>query len=95
MELDPEEVRAAREVMNRAIRRLDVLEYLVLVAAFLLALLGGALVAWMLNASAGFSFRWSWGLASILLFILPGGWVYLRELRSRDRDRPGTSDSKP
>jgi uncharacterized membrane protein len=95
MELEPQEVQAAREVMNRAIRRLDILEYVILFGALVLALLGGALVAWVLSLSAGFPFRWSWGVASVLLFIGPGGWVYFRELRGRGQDRSGDSNTKP
>jgi len=94
MEFEPEEVQAAREVMNRAIRRLDILEYLILFGAFLLALVGGALVAWILSLSAGFPFRWTWGVASVLFFIIPGGWVYFSELRSRGLDRPGAFNTK-
>ena len=80
------EVRITQEVTGRAIRRLDVLEYFILLAAVILALLGGALVAWILGAAAGFPFRISWAAASLLLFIVPGGIVYLRELR-RERER--------
>ena len=83
MEPEQKEVEVARKVMSRAIRRLDILEYLLLLFALGLALLGGALVAWILNTSAGLSFRWSWAGASLLLFIVPGGIVYLREFRNR------------
>lgn len=80
------EARITREVAGRAVRRLDVLEYFILLAALILALLGGALVAWILAASTGFPFRISWAVASLLLFIVPGGTVYLRELR-REKER--------
>jgi uncharacterized membrane protein len=92
MAFEEREVAAAREVMSRAIWRLNILEYLILLVALGLALLGGALVAWILSTSTGFSFRWGWAGASLLLFIVPGGIVYLRELRIR-RD-PTTRDSK-
>ena len=80
---------ATRTVLGRALWRLNILEYLILLAALLLALLGGALVAWGLGTAVAFPFRWSWAIASLLLFIVPGGSVYLRELRrGRKRDRP-------
>jgi predicted lysophospholipase L1 biosynthesis ABC-type transport system permease subunit len=78
---DRQRAEAARVAMRRALWRLSVLEYLILVLALLLALAGGALVAWILETAASFPFRWTWGLTSLLLFIVPGGSVYLRELR--------------
>jgi hypothetical protein len=80
---DPE---AAREAVAWILGRLDVLEYLILFLALGLALLGGALVAWVVNSTLALSFRWTWVVASLLLFILPGGLVYLREFRKRGPD---------
>jgi hypothetical protein len=79
--LREKEARVTREVASRALWRLNLLEYVILFAAVVLALAGGGLVAWVLNASAGISFRLGWVGASLLLFIIPGGMVYLRELR--------------
>jgi hypothetical protein len=79
--LREKEARVTREVASRALWRLNLLEYLILFAALVLALAGGALVAWVLNATTGVSFRLGWISASLLLFIIPGGTVYLRELR--------------
>jgi hypothetical protein len=42
----------------------------------------------MLNSALSLSFRWIWAISSLLLFILPGGFVYLREFRKR----PASSD---
>ena len=84
------EARLAQDAMQRALWRLNVLEYLILFGATLLALAGGALVAWILTTAAGFPFRTTWVVASLLLFIVPGGTVYLRELRrERPSDAPG------
>jgi hypothetical protein len=80
------EARVTREVAGRALWRLNVLEYLILLSALLLSLAGGALVAWVLGVALGAPFRMSWAAASLLLFIVPGAFVYLRELR-RERDR--------
>jgi hypothetical protein len=78
---DPDEVEAAREVTARAIRRLNILEYVILLFALVLALLGGALVAWVASSATDIPFRWIWAGASLLLFVLPGALVYLRERR--------------
>ena len=83
-----EKAEAAREAVTWVIRRLDVLEYLILFFALILAFAGGALVAWVLAPVLGFSFRAVWAVGSILLFILPGGFVYLRELRTRGKIPP-------
>lgn len=72
-----------RDVMERAIRRLNILEYVILGLAALLALLGGALVAWLLGEMVEIPFRLGWALASLFLFLVPGAIVYAREnLRS-------------
>jgi hypothetical protein len=78
---DPDEVEAAREVTARALRRLNILEYVILFFALVLALLGGAMVAWVVTSSTDLPFRWTWAGASLLLFVLPGALVYLRERR--------------
>jgi predicted lysophospholipase L1 biosynthesis ABC-type transport system permease subunit len=78
---DPQEIEAVRAVTERAIRRLNVLEYIILTLALGVALLGGALVAWVFSSATDLSFRWIWAVSSILLFVLPGGLVYLRGRR--------------
>ena len=84
------EAEASKQALTWVLRRLNVLEYLILFLAGILALVGGALVGWLVSSSSGLSFRWSWAIGSLLLFILPGGFVYLREFRERgpspDRD---------
>ncbi|MFG1690877.1 hypothetical protein ACGF5M_01770 [Gemmatimonadota bacterium] len=73
----------ARKVMERAIWRLNVLEYLMLGMAAALSLGGGALVAWILQTSFGVPFRPSWVIASLFLFIIPGLVVFGREWRRK------------
>ena len=80
--------------MAWVLRRLDVLEYLILFFALVLALIGGALVAWILGSALDLPFRATWGIASILLFILPGGFVYLREFRKRGDVPPDKAITK-
>lgn len=83
---------AAREAVDWVRGRLDVLEYLILFFALVLALLGGALVAWLVAPLVGASFRLVWAGAALLLFVLPGGFVYFREFRTRSR--PVREDSE-
>lgn len=68
-----------REEMDRAIRRLDALEWVILLTAVGFALGGGALVAWILSAGTDISFRVLWIGLSILLLVVPGAFVFLRE----------------
>ena len=81
-----------RDVMERAIRRLNILEYVILGLAALLALLGGALVAWLLSETVEIPFRLGWALASLLLFLVPGAIVYARENLTSPPSRGATED---
>ena len=90
-----EKAEAAREAVSWILGRLDVLEYLVLFLAMVMALLGGALVAWILTPVVPLSFRWTWALASVLAFILPAGFVYLRELRRETESTKSDLISEP
>ena len=78
--------RGVRRDMARAVRRLSILEYLILAAAAGMALGGGALVALLLNELTGVPFRASWFISSLLLFSVPGFFVFRRETR-RDPSR--------
>jgi hypothetical protein len=74
-----------RRMMETAIRRLNALEYLILGVAMGLALLAGALAAWMAEGLTGVSFRLLWAISSLLFFVVPG-WIVLRgERRARAR----------
>jgi uncharacterized membrane protein len=84
-----------REALTWVLRRLNVLEYLILFLAVVLALLGGGLVGWILSSAFDFPFRLSWAAGSLLLFILPGGFVYLREVRARGASADRNSKSEP
>ncbi len=70
-----------RRMMDTAIRRLNVLEYIILGLAMVLALAAGALTAWILKSVTGASFRVSWMIASVLFFAVPGTVALLRERR--------------
>ena len=69
---DREAAKLAQTVARRAIRRLDIFEWLVFAAMAGLALAGGAVVAWILPGVAGWDFRSTWIGASLVLFIVPG-----------------------
>ena len=74
----------AREVTQRAIRRLDVLEWVVWGAGALMAMAAGALVAWVMSATVGWNARLTWIVASMLLFVIPGGAAIIR-IRKNER----------
>lgn len=63
---------AARRVTERAIRRLDFLEWVIIIGAMFIATLGGALIAWLIGVPSGFGFRPTWVVASLVLFVVPG-----------------------
>lgn len=84
-----------RDVMERAIRRLNILEYVILGLAALLAILGGALVAWLLGEMVEIPFRLGWALASLLLFLVPGAIVYARENLSSTPGRRAVDEVEP
>ena len=79
---DQEDVRVIQEVAARAIRRLNVLEWVILGGAGLIAVLGGALVSWLIAAQLKVSFRLTWIGLSMLLLAVPGLIVILRSGRS-------------
>lgn len=86
---------AAREAMTWVTGRLNVLEYIILFLALVLALLGGALIAWVLAPVLPTSFRVIWAVVSLTLFILPAGFVYFREFRTRRLPPDRSPESKP
>jgi len=79
---DQKDVRVIQEVAARAIRRLNVLEWVILGGAGLIAVLGGALVSWLIAAQLKVSFRLTWIGLSMLLLAVPGLIVILRSGRS-------------
>ena len=69
--------------MDRAIRRLNFLEFIILAGAAFAAVVGGWLTALLARNALGASFRVTWFVASLLLFVVPGVLVWSRERRSR------------
>ena len=78
---DQEDVRVTQEVAARAIHRLNLLEWVILAGAGLIAMLGGPLVAWLIAAQLKVSFRLTWIGLSMLLLAVPGLIVILRSRR--------------
>ena len=60
-----------REESKRLMRRLSLWTYGFVAAAILLAIIGGALVAWVLTG-AGYPFLRTWLLLAVLLLAIPG-----------------------
>ena len=82
-------------MMETAIRRLNVLEFVILGSAMALALIAGALLAWVLQSTIGASFRLVWGVASLLFFVVPGILVHRRERLSDDFEQGRVDRSAP
>ena len=82
-----EAARAAAEVARRAIRRLDILEWVFLGGAVGMAVAGGGGVAWLVVPGGGSQFRAVWIMSSLLLFLIPGAIVLTRTKRA-DAARP-------
>jgi uncharacterized membrane protein len=82
---DREAAQQAQIVARRAIRRLDMLEWVIFAVGAGLAAGGGALIAWMLSELAGWDFRSTWIGASLLLFVVPGA-MSIAQIRRDERD---------
>lgn len=76
-----DEARAAREVTDRAIRRLGWLETILMLAAGLMALLAGAVTALLVSDLTGMAFRIVWIGASLVFFVVPGSMLLVRTRR--------------
>jgi hypothetical protein len=72
--------------MRRAIRRLSILEYVILVLAMAVAVAGGWIAAWLLQEALGLPFRPTWAVSSVLLFTVPGA-LHFRS-QGLDSSRP-------
>lgn len=80
-----------RRDMQRAIRRLNVLEYMIVVAAVVVALVGGWVVAFLVSAGTDLSFRPTWAIVSLVLLIIPAAAVFGRERMEAKRRRGARS----
>jgi hypothetical protein len=76
--------------VERAIRRLSVLEVVIAAAAVVVAVAGGAVVAFVLSAGTAIPFGPTWGITSILLIVVPTALFFAKD-RLRRRSRGGES----
>lgn len=90
----PDSYEGTREDLNRAIRRLGILEWVILGAAALFALVGGWVIALLLE-DWGLPFRLTWTIASTLLFGVPGVKVLLAERADPATLPPSDSPTPP
>jgi uncharacterized membrane protein len=81
-----EDARITREITARAIRRLDILEWVILTGVAALSVVGGWLVALVLSTAVGLPFRPVWIAAAVLIFSVPGA-IAWRRTRREDRQR--------
>jgi len=79
-----------REEMQRAIRRLRILEVVIGLAAVSLAIGGGALVAFVLSSGTALPFRLTWGVTSVILLVIPTAIFIGKDRIGRGHD-PGDS----
>ena len=89
---DPADVLAVRAALNRAARRLNVLELIILAAAAIAALAGGWLAALLAGKAFGFPFRITWAGASLALFGIPALVAFLVEKRRQGTQAKAARD---
>lgn len=82
--VDDEAARRAHEVTRRAIRRLDILEWVIVLTGAGLAAGAGWVMAWMAAGMAGWDFRSTWIGASLFLFVV-GGAATIIQIRRDER----------
>lgn len=87
MKGDRERAEAARKVTGKAIRRLGLLEMVLLLAAATMATLAGAVTGWLLNDALEWNFRSTWLVSSVLYLALPGLLVWVRDKREEAEHR--------
>ena len=85
-----EDAGAVGEVAARAIRRLNFLEWIILLGSVLVASVGGALVSWLIAPQFEVPFRLIWLAVSVLLLVIPGLVILLRS----NTDSGGVSSGK-
>jgi uncharacterized membrane protein len=81
---DREAAERVHLVAQRAVKRLDLLEWVLLAMGGVLASLGGAVIAWLLAALVGWDFRSTWVGASLFLFVVAGT-IAIVQIRKDER----------
>lgn len=88
------DAQVAHEVAARAIRRLDILEWVIIAGAMALAIGGGAAVAWLIAPTVDYGFRSIWMVMSMVLFVVPGV-IGLMRMRRDERAARTKTPSNP
>jgi hypothetical protein len=83
-----------RQEMDRAIRRLRILEVVIGLAAVGLAIGGGAVVAFVLSAGTEIPFRLTWGITAVLLLVVPTVIFIVKDRRERAGARRDSDNSQ-
>jgi uncharacterized membrane protein len=91
---EKEAARAGSEAARRAIRRLDVLEWVILAAAAVLETVGGLVVAVLFVGRSEERFRSTWIVASLLLLIVPGVIALARQRMDERRAEAGAPEER-
>ena len=93
-EPDAADVEAVRAVLNRAARRLNILEFIILGAAIIASVAGGWLAALLAGRAFGFPFRATWVGASLALFLIPALVAFLvHKRREKTPAKPARDES--
>lgn len=89
-----EAAKAGSEATRRAIRRLDLLEWVIFAAAAGLATAGGLILAMLFVGRSGERFRSTWIAASLLLLIVPGVIALARHRMDERRAAEGAPEER-
>jgi hypothetical protein len=85
---EKEAAKVTSEVARRAIRRLDVIEWVILLGAVALSIAGGWLVAAILLGRGHESHRMVWMIVSVVLLVAPGAAALARLRQDRHEEEP-------
>ena len=85
---EKEAAKVTSEVARRAIRRLDVIEWVILFGAAALAIAGGWLVAAILVGRSHESYRIVWMVVSVMLLVAPGAAALARFRQDKREEEP-------
>jgi uncharacterized membrane protein len=81
---DREAAERVHVVAQRAVKRLDLLEWVFWAGGGVITGLGGAAIAWMLAPLVGWDFRSAWVGASLFLFVVAGT-IAIVQIRKDER----------
>lgn len=81
---EEEAARVAAKVTRRAIRRLDIFEWVVFAGALVVAILGGYGVAWLVAPQLGLDVRMTGIATALALFVVAGG-IAIAQMRAAER----------